>query len=303
MKTSAATLIVATVLLGRAAVVCAAEADSHLTTYDTQKVAMTLSVVHAVRRVEPSEVALPNYGRVVHFVERMRFSREERDKLRAFHDEFAAMWNTPLPAEIACPQAQRYAQRVLDRLIEGSGLRQAMQRADFPVQLVVTCGVSDFPDAEIKAGVLEVSAELMLAMRSEDEIAALMGHELAHYTLAHDAKKLAIYSRLTPFSARALSITHELEADAEGLTLLANAGYDPYAAVDALNVIQAILRARQLQTDAAHPNLDDRIRNLQRQISRTDLKPLLRSTQGLAVVHEELRRRPLALLKKREGVD
>lgn len=293
--------IVPTVLLATATMVCAAEPDHATATQDAQKVVMALSVINTARRVEPPADLRFNHIRAVQFVERTRFTPEHREKLRAFHDEFVAAGKTPLPAELACPLAQRYAQGILDRLIDASALRQAMLQADFPVQLVVTCGVADFPDAEIKAGVLEVSAELIIAMPSEDEIAAMMGHELAHYTLAHEAKKLEAYARLTPFSARALSIEHELEADAEGLILLANAGYDPYAAVDAMHVMRAILHTRSLQTDAAHPDMDDRIRNLQRQISQTGLVALPRRMRGLAAVHNELRQRPLALLKKREG--
>jgi predicted Zn-dependent protease len=302
VESFAAKLMVLSVLFVTATAVCAVEPDDATTIYDMQKVAMALSVIKAGRRVEPQEDFRFNHSRAVQFIERTRFSQEEREKMRAFHKEFVQAWQAPFPAEVACPQAQRYVQRILDRLIEGSRLRQAMQLADFPVQLVVTCGMADFPDAEIKAGVLEISAELMLAMTSEDEIAAMMGHELAHYTLAHEAKTLAIYSQLTRFSARALSINHEVEADTEGLILLANAGYDPYAAVDALKVIRAILLARRLQTDAAHPNLDDRIRNLQRQIANAGMQTVPRRTQSLVAIQEEIRQRPAALLKNARAI-
>ncbi len=297
MKTYTTKLMVSTVLFATAAVVCAAATDQPTTTYGTQKVAMVLSVIKTGRRVEPPEDLRFNHSGAVQFIERTRFSQEEREKMRAFHEEFVQAWQAPFPAEVACPQAQRYAQRILDRLIEGSRLRQAMQHADFLVQLVVTCGVADFPDAIIKAGVLEVSAELILAMTSEDEIAAMMGHELAHYTLAHEAKTLEVYARLTRISARALSIDHEIEADTEGLILLTNAGYDPYAAVDALKVIRAILLARRLQTDAAHPDLDDRIRKLQRQITKAGMQTIPRRAQGLAAIQQEITQRPAALLK------
>ncbi len=295
--TCAAKLIVSTVLFATATVVCAAAVDQPTMAHDTHTVIMALSVITAARRVEPQEDLRFNHNRAAQFVERTRFAQEDREKMRAFHKEFVQAWQAPLPAEVACPQAQRYAQRILDRLIEGSRLRQAMQYADFPVQLVVTCGVADFPDAEIKAGVLEVSAELILALPSEDEIAAMMGHELAHYTLAHGEKRLEIHSRLTIFSARTFSIDHEIEADTEGLILLANAGYDPYAAVDALKAMRAIVLQRGLQTDADHPNLDDRIRKLQQQITKAGMQTVPRRARSLATIQEEIRRRPVASLK------
>jgi Zn-dependent protease with chaperone function len=297
VKTCATKLMGPTFFFAMVAVVCAAAIDQPAAAHDAPRAILALSVITAGRRAEPQEDLRFNHNRPVQFIERTRFSQAEREKMRAFHLDFVQAWQAPLLAEVACPQAQRYAQRILDRLIEGSRLRQPIQHADFPVQLEVTCGVADFPDAEIKAGVLEVSAELLLALPSEDEIAAMMGHELAHYTLAHGERRLEIHSRLTPFSARALSIDHEIEADTEGLVLLANAGYDPYAAVDALKVIRAILLARRLQTDAAHPNLDDRIRNLQQQIIQAGMQAVPRRTQGLAAIQAEIRQRPAALLK------
>ena len=302
MKTFATKLIVPTVVFAAATVVCAAVAAQPTMAHDAQKVVMALSVITVGRRVEPQEDFRFNHSRAVQFIERTRFSHEDREKIRAFHQGFVQAWQAPLPDEVACPQAQRHVQRILDRLIEGSRLRQAILHADFPVLLVVTCGVADFPDAEIKAGVLEVSAELILALPSEDEIAAMMGHELAHYTLAHDEQRLEIHTRLTVFSARELSIKHEIEADTEGLVLLTNAGYDPYAAVDALKVIQAIVLARGLQTDAAHPNLDDRIRKLQQQITKAGMQTVPRRAQSLAAIQAEIRRRPTALLKNAKAM-
>jgi predicted Zn-dependent protease len=297
VKTFPMKQIVSTVLFATATVVCAAAAAQPTMAHDTQRVIMALSVISVGRRVEPQEDLRFNHSRAVQFIERTRFSPEDREKMRAFHQEFVQALLAPLPDEVACPRAQRHAQRILDRLIEGSRLRQAIQHADFPVQLTVKCGVVDFPDAEMKAGVLEVSPELILVLPSDDEIAAMLGHELAHYTLAHDEKRLEIHSRLTFFSARELSIKHEIEADTEGLILLANAGYDPYAAVDALTAIRAIVIARGLQTDAAHPNLDDRIHKLQRQITTAGMQMIPRRAHGLAAIQAEIRQRPADLLK------
>jgi Zn-dependent protease with chaperone function len=285
---------------GMAMVAWANEPDTPDPMAGSHRARLLLSVVtHARRAAPPPEPALYP-GRAVQFVERTRFPTAEREQLLAFHRKFSAAWQTPLPTQIACPLAQRHAQRILDRLIAASSLRQAVETADFPVRVVVTCGIADFPDAEIKAGVMEVSAELMLAMSSEDEIAAMMGHELAHYTLAHEAKKLQTHGRLAPYAARLQALNHEIEADAEGLILLANAGYDPYAAVDVMKVMRGILRERGWQSDAAHPDIDERIDRLAQVISHAGLQQAPRRTAGIAAVHREIRGRPGALLRKRE---
>lgn len=301
MNPSLARMISISVFCGAAAVAHAEELNQADTTFGPQQVAMMVSVIKQARRAAPPQEPLLHHVRTVQFVERTRFAETEREQLRAFHRQFSAASQAPLPAEVACPEAQGYAQRILERLIEGSWLRQALQDADYPVQVAVTCGMADFPDAEIKAGVLEVSAELILAMSSEDEIAAMMGHELAHYTLAHEAQKLRTHGRLTHYATLMQSIDHEFEADAEGLILLANAGYDPHAAVDALKVMRAILQTRGWRGGAGHPDIDERIAKLQRQIAYADLKPVGRRTVGLSAIHDEIKQRALALLKKREG--
>ena len=297
MMPTAMKLFLAITLCAPAHGMCGGTADYANTLRETHHGDLALSVITHARRVEPPADFRFNYGRAVQFTERGRFEQAEREKMRAFHKAFIQLWQDPLPAAVSCPQAQHYVERVLDRLIEGSSLRQAIQRADFPVRPVVTCGIADFPDAEIKAGVLELSAELILALSSEDELAAMMGHELAHYTLAHDARKLQVHAGLTPYTARALSIKHEIEADNEGLILLANAGYDPYAAVDALKKMREILLARRLRSDDAHPDIEDRIRNVLRQIAIAQLQPVPRRTHGLPTIQDEIRARPAQLLK------
>jgi hypothetical protein len=87
---------------------CAAAIAQPTTTHDTQKTVMALSVITAARRVEPQEDLRFNHSRPVQFIERERFSQADREKMRAFHTEFVPAWQAPLPAEVACPQAQRY---------------------------------------------------------------------------------------------------------------------------------------------------------------------------------------------------
>ena len=278
---------------------CIAPAQSYLPTsaYRVIPAGLKRANINAIWNGAPAD----DRRIAVQFVGRTQFAQENRARMRAFHQDYVNAWNAPYPAAVSCPQAQRYAQGILQRLIDGSDLQQDISRADYPVALFVTCGVMDFPDAIMKAGVLEISAELMLAMPSEDEIAAVIAHELAHYTLAHDAKKLEVHARLSPYAAIRLAVDHEYDADAEGLALLVNAGYDPDAAADAMMIIRAILHARSLQTDTAHPDITERIRSLQQHVARRNLQRVPRQREGLAAVQAEIRQRPAHLLSKREG--
>lgn len=103
-------------------------------------------------------------------------------------------------------------------------------------------------------GMMQIWTGLIVRARSTDEIAAVVGHEIAHYTLLHSLQRLRdIKSKLaagsifdigvaiatgisTPVgqATAALSVlsfnrTQETEADILGTRLLAAAGYDPHA--------------------------------------------------------------------------
>jgi predicted Zn-dependent protease len=73
---------------------------------------------------------------------------------------------------------------------------------------------------------------LLADIHSEAELAYVLGHEMSHVDLRHAAE---LYQKeplpLAKFVARGYSKFQELEADAQGLRLCSQAGYDPEAAV------------------------------------------------------------------------
>lgn len=239
---------------------------------------------------------------IVRFVHHDEFPTEVREKMKAFNADFVRPRSLPqMGGQASCPRTQSFVQGILDRLISGSNLELVMNRNDYPITMVVTCDIADFPDAEMKAGVLALSAELVLLLHSEDEIAAVLAHEVAHFVLAHDHKILANWNRLTPFAINRLRMQHEEEADAESLVLLSNAGYDPYAAVDALKALRNFMHGTQVQSDNRHPQIDYRIETLSKEINRISFAKIPRRDDSLEAVKYEVKLRPQYSLRTREN--
>ena len=152
--------------------------------------------------------------------------------------------------------------------------------------------VPDFNAAMAPNGWLQVWTGLLLRVENEAQLAYVLGHELAHYLRRHSLQRwrnarsatdLATFtqtfmigagrndaaaqtSQALWLSLYAFSQDNELEADALGLDLMANAGYDP---AEAASVWEALIEEhRAAQPDAVlpfaltHPSTKERIRHL-----------------------------------------
>jgi len=99
------------------------------------------------------------------------------------------------------------------------------------------------------AGIIFFNIGLLAKVQTEDEIAYIMCHEIAHYLKKHNIKQYTFNEELESrggvfrkygweekmFSKANYSQQHEMEADALGLELYVNTDYNPSASVDALN--------------------------------------------------------------------
>ena len=119
---------------------------------------------------------------------------------------------------------------------------------------------------------------------SDDEIAQIMGHEIAHALLGHGRERMSRaiamqggvllgsivagqdLSALTPVADIALTLpnsrTGETEADRYGIELAARAGYDPRAAVRLWEKMSAASGNGPPQFLSTHPSPDNRIQAL-----------------------------------------
>ncbi|MFT6557384.1 M48 family metalloprotease [Sneathiella sp.] len=151
-------------------------------------------------------------------------------------------------------------------------------------------------------GTMHVWTGLLLRAESEDQLAAVLGHEMAHYLYRHSLKKYNNAKQLTDFltffniatggfgvgfvglaasigvagSLYSYSRELETEADQEGLLIMHKAGYNPDAAA---NLWERIKEEKEAQEKAeaegngdeedtssvfwqTHPPTEERIKNL-----------------------------------------
>ena len=133
---------------------------------------------------------------------------------------------------------------------------------------------------------------------SDDEIAAVMGHEIAHALREHGRERasqaagqgiaVGILAAVTGAPAGAADLTqlvldytfnlpnsrtHEVEADRIGVELAARAGYDPRAAISLWQKMQKLGGGKGPEFMSTHPSHETRIADLQNYAAR--VMPLL----------------------------
>jgi predicted Zn-dependent protease len=176
---------------------------------------------------------------------------------------------------VPCRLTDTYLRGLLAKLVSGSQLEAFAE--SFPeIALIAQCRPGTaLPGARAAPGhVLIVPRSLVVLASSEDAIAAVLAHELAHFTLRHTERLIEASEghAYVALDAREMRSEHEREADITGLRIMVNAGYDPWAAVDHLGSVEAIaeglLAARPSCDDCRHdePGSSPRIARLRAQI-------------------------------------
>jgi predicted Zn-dependent protease len=144
-------------------------------------------------------------------------------------------------------------------------------------------------------GHIFITKKLLEAATSEDMLAAIIAHEIAHIILKHSVAlidEMRFTSEMSAIAGRALDITgadrrlrnfrdsiatamdtmlkngysraQEFNADWEAMSLLASSGYDPMALVDVLKILQKVQRTQSGGFNATHPSPAERIANAER---------------------------------------
>ncbi len=138
------------------------------------------------------------------------------------------------------------------------------QRLAADIHEPITFYLVDDPDPQAEAwsgGRIYVYRGALAVLRSEAELAALLGHELGHVLAGHTSgrhpKELA--------DAR----DDEIQADELAVRLVAHAGYDPAAVETMMRAISANHPAMCVDTSDPHPCMVERIARLHARIAAT----------------------------------
>lgn len=196
--------------------------------------------------------------------------------------------------------------------------------------------VSDRPDLEFTffvvrsndinafaapGGYIGVNIGLINAMSSEDELAAVVAHEIAHVTQQHllrafedskkssipialamlgalvatanrsdDASQAALISGVSLIQQRAINFTRydEIEADRVGIQSLARAGYDPLAMAETFATMQRVMRVNGIDVPEflrTHPVDVNRIADAKARARQLD-KTFASANRGAGIVDE-----------------
>jgi len=144
----------------------------------------------------------------------------------------------------------------------------------------------------LPGGPIFVTEGLLRVLRTEGEVAAVLGHEIGHVVARHSSERLA-KQQLTQGLLGALVVgsgdyttaqigqavggminmkygrEDELEADALGIRIVAEAGYDPRSMV---GVMEALARSsggsRQPEFFSTHPAPENRANHIREEIAR-----------------------------------
>ncbi len=176
-------------------------------------------------------------------------------------------------------------------------------------------------------GMMQVWTGLLMRVSSEDELAAVLGHELAHYTQLHTLDRLrrvkASYTAgtlvdlglivlagvslpagqmMAALDAMSFSREQEEEADLLGAQFMANSDYDPHASYRVWNMLvkeEEKASAKRRQPDIfskTHPNSTDRAATLKHYVDE-HYGPVVADQNGRARHVEMLDRHYMQLME------
>ncbi len=109
-----------------------------------------------------------------------------------------------------------------------------------------------------------ITNQILSLVNSDDELAAIIGHEMAHIEYNHNSFS---HKMLETGDEREAYHTKEFEADVLGATMAANAGYNPVGAINIFNAIETGTTTPKIDLDFSktmidHPPTTDRVRVL-----------------------------------------
>jgi beta-barrel assembly-enhancing protease len=183
--------------------------------------------------------------------------------------------------------SQRRVDAVGQRLIAQSLARQTKWRYDFHV-LADQRVVNAFA---LPGGQIFITQALLDKFTRDDQLAGVLAHEMTHVIARHGAQRLAKDQLIQGLSGAATVATgdytsgqmaamigqvvgmqygreDELESDRLGVQIMYEAGYDPRAMIEVMQILaQASGAGRQPEFFSTHPSPDNRIEKIEEAIA------------------------------------
>src|SRR5215510_2402706 len=228
------------------------------------------------------------------------YAADSRSKLKPGWNLFSPQQDVEMGREVS-RQAERKLPMLNDRranaYIDALGKRLAAhapgEKYPYQFRIVNDSAINAFA---LPGGFVYVNRGALEAADTEAQIAGVIAHEISHVALRHGTHQastayvaqapLAILGGVlgsnsvggvlaqlgVSFATSSLLLRYsrnaESQADLMGTQILHESGYDPRAMVEFFEKIQAQSKGRAIQFVSDHPNPDNRISNVQREIQR-----------------------------------
>jgi hypothetical protein len=225
---------------------------------------------------------------------------DNRTRLKPGWNLFSPQQDIEIGREVS-RQAESELQMLNDRqavsYIDALGRRLAMHapgdKYPYQFKIVNDTAINAFA---LPGGFVYVNRGAIEAADNEAQIAGVMAHEIGHVVLRHGTNQMSksylaqaplaiiggalgsnsvggILSQLgISFAASSLLLHYsrdaETQADLMGTQILYDSGYDPRAMVEFFEKIQAESKGRAIQFFSDHPNPENRISNVQKEIEK-----------------------------------
>jgi predicted Zn-dependent protease len=196
-----------------------------------------------------------------------------------------------------CAKTEAVIQRLANRLVTRSGLEKIIEQQP-KLTLAVACKKRTVALPELRGGVLWIYPDIIRGLKTEDHVAALLAHEIIHYTRSHEEERLSITETWMPFRESAVNRarwSQEQEADRLSLGLLTSAGFDPHAAADVPLLLDKFLAQetnwKEGQLDTTFGTMSDRSNRMTAELKYRRVRPSPQTPGEVAAVMAELNAR------------
>jgi predicted Zn-dependent protease len=213
-------------------------------------------------------------------LEEERWAKEQADIFHGDFTEQGLLYNEP--------EIRAYLEQLERRLLA--------ERDDIQDEIVLYALRSPIPNAfAMPNGNIYVHAGLFTTLTTEDQLAAILSHEIAHVTRKHSVqaviaqKNTLIGAHIGDFATGGLGLVYfgafanimhfsrsqEAEADEVGLEMLASAGYQPRALHEAFESLSKDPELKHVKQSiySSHPSFKSRMEDIEALAARMPTSP------------------------------
>ncbi len=194
----------------------------------------------------------------------------------------------PLLAERGNEQVYRYIRNITKNILNGGNVKH---KDDFAWQVKIIDDPETLNAFATPGGYIYVYTGLIKFLDTEDQLAGVMGHEIAHADLRHSTRQMtssygvstllsiatgnpnpgAVQQVLAGLTSLKFSRNHETEADTYSVNYLCNTKYDAAGAAGFFKKIAGSKAPPEFLS--THPNSAGRVKNIENKAAAKTCKP------------------------------